>query len=169
MAAKEVKFGTDARSRILAGVDVLADTVKVTLGPKGRNVVLDKSFGAPRISKDGVTVAGIHYAPIEASLDSRSGANAWLTVSLTEGKNREIRKVMEYLDLSVNRLLRLSYGPFHLGRLGRSGVAEVSSKMLRENLRDADGGPKPGKNRGKGWAKARKKPLRHRSAKKKPK
>ncbi|MBT5012973.1 MAG: rRNA pseudouridine synthase, partial [Rhodospirillaceae bacterium] len=68
--------------------------------------------------KDGVTVAGIHYAPIEASLDSRSGANAWLTVSLTEGKNREIRKVMEYLDLSVNRLLRLSYGPFHLGRLG---------------------------------------------------
>ncbi|MBT3766278.1 MAG: chaperonin GroEL, partial [Rhodospirillales bacterium] len=57
MAAKEVKFGTDARSRILAGVDVLADTVKVTLGPKGRNVVLDKSFGAPRISKDGVTVA----------------------------------------------------------------------------------------------------------------
>ncbi|MGY9015503.1 MAG: chaperonin GroEL [Rhodospirillales bacterium] len=57
MAAKEVKFGTDARTRILAGVDTLANTVKVTLGPKGRNVVLDKSFGAPRISKDGVTVA----------------------------------------------------------------------------------------------------------------
>ncbi|MEO9901329.1 chaperonin GroEL [Nisaea sp.] len=57
MAAKEVKFGTDARARLLAGVDVLADAVKVTLGPKGRNVVLDKSFGAPRISKDGVTVA----------------------------------------------------------------------------------------------------------------
>ena len=57
MAAKEVKFGADARSRMLAGVDVLADAVKVTLGPKGRNVVLDKSFGAPRITKDGVTVA----------------------------------------------------------------------------------------------------------------
>ncbi|WP_323796689.1 chaperonin GroEL [Nisaea sp.] len=57
MAAKEVKFGTDARTRLLAGVDVLANAVKVTLGPKGRNVVLDKSFGAPRISKDGVTVA----------------------------------------------------------------------------------------------------------------
>ena len=57
MAAKEVKFGTDARARLLAGVDVLANAVKVTLGPKGRNVVLDKSFGAPRISKDGVTVA----------------------------------------------------------------------------------------------------------------
>ncbi len=57
MAAKEVKFGVDARTRMLRGVDVLADAVKVTLGPKGRNVVLDKSFGAPRITKDGVTVA----------------------------------------------------------------------------------------------------------------
>ena len=57
MAAKDVKFGRDARERILRGVDILADAVKVTLGPKGRNVVLDKSFGAPRITKDGVTVA----------------------------------------------------------------------------------------------------------------
>ena len=57
MAAKEVKFGRDARERILAGVDILANAVKVTLGPKGRNVVIDKSFGAPRITKDGVTVA----------------------------------------------------------------------------------------------------------------
>ncbi|WP_439508536.1 chaperonin GroEL [Yoonia sp.] len=57
MAAKEVKFGTDARNRILKGVNILADAVKVTLGPKGRNVVIDKSFGAPRITKDGVSVA----------------------------------------------------------------------------------------------------------------
>jgi chaperonin GroEL len=57
MAAKEVKFGTDARAKMLQGVDILANAVKVTLGPKGRNVVLDKSFGAPRITKDGVTVA----------------------------------------------------------------------------------------------------------------
>ncbi|RME67658.1 MAG: chaperonin GroEL, partial [Alphaproteobacteria bacterium] len=57
MAAKDVKFHTDARNRILRGVDILADAVKVTLGPKGRNVVLEKSFGAPRITKDGVTVA----------------------------------------------------------------------------------------------------------------
>src|SRR6056297_586804 len=57
MTAKDVKFSTDARARMLRGVDILADAVKVTLGPKGRNVVLDKSFGAPRISKDGVTVA----------------------------------------------------------------------------------------------------------------
>src|SRR3954467_12352429 len=57
MAAKEVKFAGDARDRMLRGVDILANAVKVTLGPKGRNVVLDKSFGAPRITKDGVTVA----------------------------------------------------------------------------------------------------------------
>ncbi len=57
MAAKDVRFGQEARDRMLRGVDILADAVKVTLGPKGRNVVLDKSFGAPRITKDGVTVA----------------------------------------------------------------------------------------------------------------
>ncbi len=57
MAAKDVRFSREARERIMRGVDILADAVKVTLGPKGRNVVLDKSFGAPRITKDGVTVA----------------------------------------------------------------------------------------------------------------
>src|SRR6186713_2494588 len=57
MAAKDVKFNTDARERMLRGVDVLANAVKVTLGPKGRNVVIDKSYGAPRITKDGVSVA----------------------------------------------------------------------------------------------------------------
>ena len=57
MAAKDVKFGSDARNRMMAGVDILANAVKVTLGPKGRNVVLEKPFGAPRITKDGVTVA----------------------------------------------------------------------------------------------------------------
>src|SRR5437762_6037085 len=57
MAAKEVRFHADARDRMLRGIDILANAVKVTLGPKGRNVVLDKSYGAPRITKDGVTVA----------------------------------------------------------------------------------------------------------------
>ena len=57
MAAKEVKFGDEARQKMLAGVNVLADAVKITLGPKGRNVVLDKSFGAPTVTKDGVSVA----------------------------------------------------------------------------------------------------------------
>src|SRR6478609_2442206 len=57
MAAKDVRFSTDARDRLLRGIDILNSAVKVTLGPKGRNVILDKSFGAPRITKDGVTVA----------------------------------------------------------------------------------------------------------------
>ena len=57
MSAKDVLFGNDARSKMLEGVNILADAVKVTLGPKGRNVVLDKSYGAPTITKDGVTVA----------------------------------------------------------------------------------------------------------------
>src|SRR5436853_1973121 len=57
MAAKDVKFGVDARDKMLRGVDMLANAVRVTLGPKGRNVVLDKSYGAPRVTKDGVTVA----------------------------------------------------------------------------------------------------------------
>ena len=57
MAAKDVRFESDARDRMLRGVNILADAVKVTLGPKGRNVVIDKSFGSPRITKDGVTVA----------------------------------------------------------------------------------------------------------------
>src|ERR1700712_4243282 len=57
MAAKDVRFSRDARERIMRGVDILADAVKVTLGPKGRNVVIEKSFGSPRITKDGVTVA----------------------------------------------------------------------------------------------------------------
>lgn len=57
MAAKDIKFGTDARSKMLKGVETLAKTVKVTLGPKGRNVMLDKSYGAPKLTKDGVSVA----------------------------------------------------------------------------------------------------------------
>ena len=57
MAAKDVRLGGDARQRMLRGVDILADAVRITLGPKGRNVILDKSYGAPRITKDGVTVA----------------------------------------------------------------------------------------------------------------
>ena len=57
MAAKDVRFSTDARDRILRGIEILNNAVKITLGPKGRNVVIEKSFGAPRISKDGVTVA----------------------------------------------------------------------------------------------------------------
>jgi chaperonin GroEL len=59
MSAKDVRFSTDARDRMLKGIDTLANAVKITLGPKGRNVILDKSWGAPRITKDGVTVTSV--------------------------------------------------------------------------------------------------------------
>ena len=76
----------------------------------------------------------MRYAPIEAGLDSRKGANAWLTVGLHEGSNREIRRVMEYLGLVVNRLIRVSYGPFQLGALPRGAVEEVNPKVMRDQL-----------------------------------
>ena len=79
-------------------------------------------------------VDGVRYAPIEAGLDSRKGANAWLTVALQEGRNREIRRVMEYLGLTVNRLIRVSYGPFQLGALPTGAVEEVNAKVMREQL-----------------------------------
>jgi 23S rRNA pseudouridine2605 synthase len=90
----------------------------------------------PRLAAlaNGVTIEGVRYAGIEAGLDSRKGSNAWLTVSLREGRNREIRKVMAHLNLSVTRLIRIAYGPFQLGTLDRGAIAEVSTKILREQL-----------------------------------
>jgi 23S rRNA pseudouridine2605 synthase len=82
----------------------------------------------------GITIEGVRYAGIEAGLDSRRGANAWLTVSLKEGRNREIRRVMQHLQLHVTRLIRIAYGPFQLGNLERGEVAEVPAKILREQL-----------------------------------
>ena len=84
MAAKDVKFNSDARDRMLRGVNILADAVKVTLGPKGRNVVLDKSFGAPRITKDGVTVA----KEINLMISSKIWAHRWLRKWLAEPTTR---------------------------------------------------------------------------------
>lgn len=82
----------------------------------------------------GITIEGVRYAPIEAGLDSRKGANAWLTVGLLEGKNREVRRVMAHLGLQVTRLLRVAYGPFQLGQLPKGAVEEVNPKVLREQL-----------------------------------
>ncbi|CAH2601187.1 Uncharacterized RNA pseudouridine synthase RBE_0321 [Rhodovastum atsumiense] len=82
----------------------------------------------------GVTVDGVRYGPIEAGLDSRKGDNAWLTIGLREGRNREVRKVMAHLGLQVSRLLRVSYGPFQLGLLERGAVEEVPAKVLREQI-----------------------------------
>lgn len=82
----------------------------------------------------GVVVEGTRYGPIEAGLDSVKGENAWLTVSLREGRNREIRRVMTYLGLQTTRLIRIAYGPFQLGTLNKGEVEEVPAKTLREQL-----------------------------------
>lgn len=82
----------------------------------------------------GVTVDGVAYGPIQASLDKVQGSNVWLTVALREGKNREVRLVLEYLGLTVNRLIRTAYGPFQLGPLARGEVEEVPRRMLRDQL-----------------------------------
>jgi 23S rRNA pseudouridine2605 synthase len=83
--------------------------------------------------KNGVTVEGVRYGPINALLEREQGAaNAWLVMSLTEGKNREVRKVLAHLGLTVTRLIRVSYGPYHLGNLDRGQVEEVTGKVIAE-------------------------------------
>jgi len=88
--------------------------------------------------KDGITVEGVHYGAIEASLDKAKdgpqGANVWITVTLSEGKNREVRRVLEAVGLKVNRLIRLSYGPFALGTLEVGQIEEVGPRVVREQL-----------------------------------
>ncbi len=83
---------------------------------------------------NGVTIDGINYGPVKIASDSTQGTNTWLTVTLTEGKNREIRRLMQHIGLDVARLIRLSYGPFQLGGLKKGEVREVPQKVLREQL-----------------------------------
>jgi 23S rRNA pseudouridine2605 synthase len=82
----------------------------------------------------GITVEGVHYGPIEATLDREQGANVWLTVGIREGKNREVRKVLETLDLKVNRLIRVAFGPFELGGLDEGAVEEVNTQAVKAAL-----------------------------------
>jgi 23S rRNA pseudouridine2605 synthase len=84
--------------------------------------------------RGGVTIGGIHYGPIEATLDREQGANVWLTFGIREGKNREVRKVLESLGLKVNRLIRVAFGPFDLGDLDDGAVQEVETAELRAKL-----------------------------------
>lgn len=106
----------------------------------------------------GPTIEGVKYGPIEAALDRIQGRNAWLTVSLKEGKNREIRKVMESLGLQVNRLIRVAYGPFQLGKLEEGAVEEVPKRVVREQIAPFFGTPEgaePAESGTKQRAKAR--------------
>ena len=96
-----------------------------------------------RLTK-GVEIDGVRYSGMEAKLDRSQGGNSWATLALKEGKNREVRRVMEYLGVKVNRLIRVSFGPFHLGQLNEGEVDEIPAKVLREQLGlKKDGGDIP--------------------------
>jgi 23S rRNA pseudouridine2605 synthase len=102
-------------------------------------VRLHGAVKADRIARlsQGITVDGVRYGPIEARVrGAQSGANVWLVVTLKEGKNREIRKVMAHLGLQVSRLIRTSYGPFELGQLPPGSAVEVPPQTLKEKLAD---------------------------------
>jgi 23S rRNA pseudouridine2605 synthase len=117
--------------------------------------------------KDGIEIDGVRYGPIEATLDKPQGSNVWLTLGLREGKNREVRKILERLGLTVNRLIRISFGPFQLLDLPPGEVEPVKRRVLIEQLGhrvarelglaefdegDGDTKRKPKSARPKGWA-----------------
>jgi 23S rRNA pseudouridine2605 synthase len=83
---------------------------------------------------DGVTIDEMHYGPIEARIDRTQGDNVWLTLGIREGKNREVKRVLEHLGLQVNRLIRLSFGPFQLGEIEEGMVEEVRTRVLKDQL-----------------------------------
>jgi 23S rRNA pseudouridine2605 synthase len=94
--------------------------------------------------KAGITVEGVAYGPIDAKLERGSGANVWITVALAEGKNREVRKVLDALGLKVNRLIRVAYGPFDLGDLQPGEADEVPARRLRPLIKSGFAGePEP--------------------------
>jgi 23S rRNA pseudouridine2605 synthase len=84
--------------------------------------------------RGGITISGIHYGPIEGALDRVQGTNVWLSLAIREGKNREVRNVLNHLGLTVTRLIRVSFGPFQLGELGEGAIEEVRTRVLREQL-----------------------------------
>jgi 23S rRNA pseudouridine2605 synthase len=106
--------------------------------------------------KRGVVIDGVKYGPVEAVLDHQGPSNAWLTVGLREGKNREVRRLMERIELTVNRLIRVSFGPFQLGNLEPSQVEEVKQRSLKDQL-----GLKKSEAQTQGTAKAKPKPKPH--------
>jgi len=103
----------------------------------------------------GVTIDGIAYGPVRAQLERQQGSNAWVALSLREGKNREVRRVLAHLDLPVVRLIRIAFGPFHLGELARGMVEEVPAFALDSSLGLSRTPRKPG------WAKPKPRPPQH--------
>ncbi len=83
---------------------------------------------------NGITLEGVRYGSMIVTIDSQKGSNSWLSVAITEGKNREIRKIMQALGLTVNRLIRVSYGPFQLGTLPKGAVEEIPARVIRDQL-----------------------------------
>ncbi|WP_373354340.1 pseudouridine synthase [Pseudoroseicyclus sp. CXY001] len=115
--------------------------------------------------RKGIEIDGERFQPMEVRLDRQQGANAWLTIGLREGKNREIRRAVEVIGLVVNRLIRISYGPFQLGNLAEGAVEEVRGRVLRDQLgeREAQGegtAKRAGKPGGKAGGKPGKRPQR---------
>ena len=92
--------------------------------------------------RQGITIDDVRYGPIETEIEVQKGITSWLAVSLHEGKNREIRRVMEAINLRVTRLIRIAYGPFQLGRLEPGAVEEVNPKVLRDQMPKAGRGSK---------------------------
>jgi 23S rRNA pseudouridine2605 synthase len=82
----------------------------------------------------GMTIDGVRYGPVEARIDREQGSNLWLTIALREGKNREVKRIAEHLGLTVNRLIRISFGPFALGDLAEGAVEEVKRRVLADQL-----------------------------------
>lgn len=108
--------------------------------------------------RKGLVIEGERFQPMTVTLDRQQGANAWLTIGLREGKNREIRRAMEDIGFTVNRLLRVSYGPFQLGTLKQGEVEEVRRRVMRDQL-GLDAEDKPGKPPERPSRPKRKRPL----------
>src|ERR1700750_907120 len=125
MAAKEIIYNESARSMILSGVNALADAVKVTLGPKGRNVVIEKSFGSPTVTKDGVTVAK------EIELENRF-ENMGAPMGRAVASKRGIDKAVETIVESLKKMAKTTKDPKEIAQVGTisaNGDAEIGKKL----------------------------------------
>ena len=87
-----------------------------------------------KLIENGITINGVNYSKNKITIGKKTGVNSWLSITLREGKNREIRKLFSYIDLSVNRLIRISYGPFKLDDMKKGELREVPSNFLKKNF-----------------------------------